>query len=315
MTQKSIIIPLNSEPVILHIYSISESINRFSLLFGVGLYHTAVEVYGREYSFIGHPFKFTGIITTIPKTAAYIYQEGLDIGRTNMTKAEVDNYLKELGTIFTGSSYHLLRNNCNRFANKFINGLCNGKLPTYINRAANSVCCLSFLDTMFNVKIDSERFFVEVLYLTLNGDINYVMDILDIDQQTNLLRYASYIEASFNDYSIPKCFPYYPIIKNYNPFTLSKEIIELIKKNLCPNFIFTQSKNVYDFAFDLYNKLQARKLQHTILTDCNKMVIPEISIYYSTDIYHYLNQCQKIVIETIKRFISEHTFENKGIFV
>jgi hypothetical protein len=35
---------------------------------------------------------------------------------------------------------------------------------------------------------------------------------------------------------------YYPIIKSYNPFTPSKFIIELVKKNLCTNFIFNQSK-------------------------------------------------------------------------
>jgi hypothetical protein len=80
------------------------------LIVGLGLYHTAVEIYGQEHSFVGHPFKFSGIISTIPKTAAYIYQEGLDMGRTKLTKQEMSNYLKELGKIFTGSSYHLLHN-------------------------------------------------------------------------------------------------------------------------------------------------------------------------------------------------------------
>jgi hypothetical protein len=60
---------------------------------------------------------------------------------------------------------------------------------------------------MFSAKIDSERFFVEVLYLTLNGDINSVMEILDVDIQANLSRYVSYIEASFDDRSVPKCLP------------------------------------------------------------------------------------------------------------
>jgi hypothetical protein len=98
------------EQVILHIYSISEQVNRFSLIVGLGLYHTAVEIYGQEHSFVGHPFKFSGIVSMIPKTAAYIYQEGLDMGRTRMTEQEMGNYLKELGKIFTGSSYHLLHN-------------------------------------------------------------------------------------------------------------------------------------------------------------------------------------------------------------
>ncbi len=39
-----------------------------------------------------------------------------------------------------------------------------------------------------------------------------------------------------------KIISYYPIIKAYNPFTPSKSIIELVRKNVCTNFIFTQSK-------------------------------------------------------------------------
>ena len=101
-------LPLKSEAVILHVYSISERVNRFSLMFGLGLYHTAVEIYGQEHSFIGHPFQFTGVVSTIPKTAAYIYQEGLNMGRTKMNKEAVSHCLKELGKLFTGSSYHLL---------------------------------------------------------------------------------------------------------------------------------------------------------------------------------------------------------------
>ena len=99
-----------AEPVLLHIYSISDRVNRFSLLLGLGLYHSAVEVYGQEHSFIGHPFKFTGLVSTTPKTAAYVYQEGLDMGKTSMSKQAVALCLNELGKIFTGSSYHLLQN-------------------------------------------------------------------------------------------------------------------------------------------------------------------------------------------------------------
>ena len=101
---------IRSEPVTLHIYSISDRVNRFSLMVGLGLYHTAVEVYGQEHSFVGHPYKFTGVVSTIPKTAAYIYQEGLDMGRTKMTEHAVGACLKELGKIFTGNSYHLIQN-------------------------------------------------------------------------------------------------------------------------------------------------------------------------------------------------------------
>ena len=96
------------ESVILHVYSISDRLNRFSLMVGLGLYHTAVEVYGQEHSFIGHPFAFTGIVSIVPKTAGYAYHEGLEMGRTTMSEHSIGNHLRELGKIFTGHSYHLL---------------------------------------------------------------------------------------------------------------------------------------------------------------------------------------------------------------
>jgi deubiquitinase DESI2 len=102
--------PRTPEPVILHVYSISDRVNRFSLMVGLGLYHTAVEVYGQEHSFIGHPFPFTGIVSIAPKSAGYIYHEGLEMGRTCMSEQTVGNHLKEFGRIFTGHSYHLLHN-------------------------------------------------------------------------------------------------------------------------------------------------------------------------------------------------------------
>lgn len=114
---------------------------------------------------------------------------------------------------------------------------------------------------------------------------------------------------------------YYPVIKNSNPFTPSKSLIELIKKNLCTNFILTQSKVrivklflrdfilfqfVYDQAFDVYEVLKSR---NTTLADYNTISMPELILDdhlsltadYSTDIHRYLNHIQQILIETIEQ--------------
>ena len=107
------IVAYDPETVILHIYSISERVNRFSFKVGLGLYHTAVEVYGQEQAFFGHPFKFSGIVSTVPKASGYTYLEGLEMGKTTMGKRQIGNDLKELGRLFTGSSYHLLQNKYN----------------------------------------------------------------------------------------------------------------------------------------------------------------------------------------------------------
>ena len=97
--------------------------------------------------------------------------------------------------------------NCNHFAITFVKRHYNSTPPSYINRAANSASSLPFLDTIFSIKLDTEKFFIEILYLTFYGDLTSVIETLDVDYQTNLTRYISYIECSFDDQSIPKCLP------------------------------------------------------------------------------------------------------------
>jgi hypothetical protein len=104
-------------------------------------------------------------------------------------------------------SFFSIDSSCNHFASEFVKRLCNGRPPAYVNRAAHSVCCLPFLDTMFNAKIESERLFVEVLYLTLNADLTSVLDMLQVNHQTHFPRYVTYLEQALEEHGIPKCLP------------------------------------------------------------------------------------------------------------
>ena len=48
------------EPVILNVYDMFWT-NDYTGNIGLGVYHSGLEVYGREYAYGGHPFPFSGI--------------------------------------------------------------------------------------------------------------------------------------------------------------------------------------------------------------------------------------------------------------
>lgn len=121
----------------LNVYDLLE-FNKHTHCVGLGVYHSGVEVYGREYAYGGHEFSTSGVFETPPRMVpgGARFRESVDVGKTNMTAKEVEDLLKKLSREYLGDRYHLLYRNCNHFCDELINLLTGRKPPNWVNRLA-----------------------------------------------------------------------------------------------------------------------------------------------------------------------------------
>jgi len=130
--------------VTLHIYDVFgysavKHLNRIVALFGTGAFHSAVEVFGLEYSygFMDDPPGTTGVYSCEPgKCEAHSYREQLLMGQTNYCQLEVEALLEDLKQEWLGQEYDLLRRNCCHFSDAFCRRLGVGGIPTWVNNLA-----------------------------------------------------------------------------------------------------------------------------------------------------------------------------------
>mmetsp|Transcript_18050 Transcript_18050/g.27208 ORF Transcript_18050/g.27208 Transcript_18050/m.27208 type:complete len:550 (-) Transcript_18050:1486-3135(-) len=107
-----------------------------------GAFHTGIEVYGREWSF-GATAHECGIFAYPPKTCEpHRYRESISLGFTSKSELAVFESLLRLAPLWWGTSYDLLRKNCNSFCIVFAGALGVQSLPEWVHSLADGAAAV-----------------------------------------------------------------------------------------------------------------------------------------------------------------------------
>jgi len=128
------------EIVYLNIYHVSTANTALECL-GFGIYHTAAQLYGYEFSYGGHDYPTSGIVVVRHgNSAGLTLKESIPVGITNYSEDEVNQIVYEFGDFWHGDDYDPFRKNCNNFTELLISHLCDREeyyFPQWINRFTN----------------------------------------------------------------------------------------------------------------------------------------------------------------------------------
>ena len=118
--------------VLLNVYNIHEG-NTVLGSMGLGIYHSGVEINGKEYS-----FSASGVCRTNPKLPEFgEFKESIVIGSFQGLDFLNSTVASLAASDFLPGTYNVVNKNCNNFSNALCVSLCNNPIPTWINRAAS----------------------------------------------------------------------------------------------------------------------------------------------------------------------------------
>ncbi|XVF48294.1 hypothetical protein PTKIN_Ptkin03bG0178900 [Pterospermum kingtungense] len=127
---------VGSVPVYLNVYDLTP-INGYAYWFGLGIYHSGVQVHGVEYGFGAHEQSTTGIFEVEPRQCpGFTFRKSILIGRTDLGSKDVRAFMEKLAIEYSGNTYHLITKNCNHFCNDVCIQLTGRPIPRWVNRLA-----------------------------------------------------------------------------------------------------------------------------------------------------------------------------------
>ncbi|KAF4130584.1 PPPDE putative peptidase domain [Phytophthora infestans] len=100
---------------------------------GFGIFHSGVEIGGKEFSYASG----AGVFASTPRQAPGAkFRESIDMGLFEGTSYEAHRLAYSLSPDFDGDTYNLFTKNCNTYADVLCQLLLDKRIPAYVNRAA-----------------------------------------------------------------------------------------------------------------------------------------------------------------------------------
>lgn len=122
--------------VVLNVYDLTP-INNYTSWFGFGIFHSGIEVHGKEYGFGAHEFPVSGVFEVEPRSCpGFLYRSSISMGRTNMSPSEFRTFIENMASEYHGDTYHLISKNCNHFTDDVSLRLTGRRIPGWVNRLA-----------------------------------------------------------------------------------------------------------------------------------------------------------------------------------
>ncbi|EAZ01340.1 hypothetical protein EE612_034818 [Oryza sativa] len=122
--------------VVLNVYDLTP-LNNYLHWCGLGIFHSAVEVHGSEYSFGAHDHPTSGVFEVEPKCCpGFMYRCSIFIGRTSLNPLEFRDFIQRMASEYHGDTYHLISKNCNHFTDDLSTRLTGKPIPGWVNRLA-----------------------------------------------------------------------------------------------------------------------------------------------------------------------------------
>ncbi|KAF5460141.1 hypothetical protein F2P56_020031 [Juglans regia] len=126
----------NQASLFLNVYDLTPA-NDYLYWFGVGIFHSGIEVHGLEYGFGAHEYSSSGVFEVEPRSCpGFIFRRSVLLGSTDMSRSEFRSFMEQLSAKYNGDTYHLIAKNCNHFTDEVCTRLTGKPIPGWVNRLA-----------------------------------------------------------------------------------------------------------------------------------------------------------------------------------